>query len=112
MSDIKASFGDVTGLRDGGAIQEEAHQIIKELPSFSQLLANFNINSDMVYNDPNMKSEFGIALYGIIPPEKIQFIEVERKYDMLQRRAIELGYSIGDTIPQNFTIESNLTIKR
>jgi hypothetical protein len=59
-----------------------------------------------------MQSEFGIALYGIIPPEKIQFIEVERKYELLQKRAIELGYSIGDIIPENFITEINSAIKR
>lgn len=59
-----------------------------------------------------MQSEYGIALYGIIPPEKIQFIDVDRKYDMLQRKALGLGYSIGDVIPQNLTTEINSTIKK
>lgn len=66
----------------------------------------------MIYNDPNMQSEFGIALYGLIPYEKIQFIEVERKYEMMQRRAIELGYSIGDVIPLNLDSEITTSIKR
>ena len=111
IADIKASFGDVAGLRDGSATNDESRQIINELPSFSQLLTIYHIDSSMIFSDPNMQSEFGIALYGIIPPEKIQFIEVERKYEMLQKKAIELGYSIGDTIPQDFTSEISSTIK-
>ena len=110
--DIKASFGDIEGLRDGTASFEESQQKIQELPSFSQLLSSFNISSDMIYNDPNMQSEFGIALYGLIPYEKIQFIEVERKYEMMQRRAIELGYSIGDVMPLNLDSEITTSIKR
>ncbi len=112
LQDIKASFGDIEGLRDGTASFEESQQKIQELPSFSQLLSSFNISSDMIYNDPNMQSEFGIALYGLIPYEKIQFIEVERKYEMMQRRAIELGYSIGDVIPLNLDSEITTSIKR
>ena len=111
IQDIKASFGDINGLRDGNESFEKAQQKIQELPSFSELLSLFNINSEMLYNDPNMQSEYGIALYGVIPPEKIQFIEVESKYQMMQRRAIELGYSIGDVIP--LSIGSEITsIKR
>ncbi len=112
LQDIKASFGDIEGLRDGTASFEESQQKIQELPSFSQLLSSFNISSDMIYNDPNMQSEFGIALYGLIPYEKIQFIEVERKYEMMQRRAIELGYSIGDVMPLNLDSEITTSIKR
>ena len=112
IQEIKASFGDIKGLRDGTASFEESQQKIQELPSFSQLLSSFNINSNMIYNDPNMQSEFGIALYGLIPYEKIQFIEVERKYEMMQRRAIELGYSIGDVMPLNLDSEITTSIKR
>ena len=112
LQEIKASFGDIEGLRDGTASFEESQQKIQELPSFSQLLSSFNISSDMIYNDPNMQSEFGIALYGLIPYEKIQFIEVERKYEMMQRRAIELGYSIGDVMPLNLDSEITTSIKR
>ena len=112
LLDIKASFGDVRGLRDGSVTQEQAQLIIKESLSFPQLLSSVYININKPYDDPNMQSEYGIALYGIIPPEKIQFIDVERKYDMLQRKALELGYSIGDVIPQSFTTEINSTIKK
>lgn len=105
LQEIKASFGDIEGLRDGTASFEESQQKIQELSSF-------NISSDMIYNDPNMQSEFGIALYGLIPYEKIQFIEVERKYEMMQRRAIELGYSIGDVMPLNLDSEITTSIKR
>ena len=44
VSDIKASFGDVEGLRSGSITYEESQQKITELPSFSQLLEIFNIN--------------------------------------------------------------------
>lgn len=107
IADIKASFGDENGLRNGSMTHEESKQKISELESFSQLLEIFNIDTNMLYNDANMQSDFGIALYGVIPPEKIQFIEVERKYEILQKKAIELGYKIGDIIPQNFIAETN-----
>lgn len=112
IQEIKASFGDIEGLRDGKTSFEESQQKFHDLPSFSQLLSSFNISSDMIYNNPNMKSEYGIALYGLIPYEKIQFVEVESKYEMMQRRAVELGYLTGDTIPQNFDAEINSTIKK
>lgn len=112
IENIKASFGDVKGLRDGKATFEESQQIIRDLPSFCQLMNLFRIDSDMIYNDPNMQSEYGIALYDIISPEKLQFIEVESKYKMMQRRAIELGYSRGDIIPVDFSIDINCPIKK
>jgi len=112
IQDIKASFGDVVGLRDGNASFEEAQQIIHDLLPFNELLSSNYISPNMIYNDSNMKSEFGIALYGIISYEKVQYIEVESKFEMVQRRAIELGYSIGDTIQQNQTTEIISTIKR
>ena len=90
LLDIKASFGDVRGLRDGSVTQEQAQLIIKESLSFPQLLSSVYININKPYDDPNMQSEYGIALYGIIPPEKIQFIDVKRKYDMLQRKAYSM----------------------
>lgn len=101
IMDIKASFGDVNGLRDGTSTPEESQQIIQELPTFSQLLTEYNIEPSLMYNDPNMQSEFGIALYGSIPRDKIQYIEVESKYDMMQRRSIELGIKMGEAIPMN-----------
>ena len=101
ISEIKASFGDVFGLREGGISQEEAQQRITKLYSFSKLLESFYIDSDTIYTNPNMTSEFGIALYGIIPPDRIQYIEVERKYNLLQQRAIDSGISIGEPIPKN-----------
>ena len=41
-----------------------------------------------------------------------QFIEVESKYKMMQRRAFELGYSRGDIIPVDFSIDINCPIKK
>lgn len=111
IENIKASFGDIKGLRDGTASLEESQQIIQNLPTFSQLLSSFNIDSNMLYNNPNLQSEYGIALYGKISSEKIQFIEVKRKYEMVQRRAIDLGYSVGETIPLIFEREID-SVKR
>ena len=105
IGNIKASFGDVNGLRDGTVSLEEAQRIIEDLPTFSQRLSSFRIDSSMIYSDPNMQSEYGIALYGKISYEKISFIEVKRKYEMIQKRAIDLGYSVGDTISLNFDTE-------
>ena len=105
IGNIKASFGDVNGLRDGTVSLEEVQRIIEDLPTFSQRLSSFRTDSSMIYSDPNMQSEYGIALYGKISYEKISFIEVKRKYEMIQKRAIDLGCSVGDTISLNFDTE-------
>ena len=102
---MKASFGDVSGLRDGKLSNEESIKIINEIPSLEQLLSSFSIdiNSPLLFFDnPNLEGEYGVALYGTIPTEKIQFIEVERKYAMQQKKAIDLGYKPGDIIPDHF----------
>ena len=108
-ANLKACFGGIYGSRDGKLTKEELQQEIDELPSFSQLLEKFNIKTNRIYDNLNMTSDFGIALCGIIPPDKIQFIEVERKYEMLQRKAIELGYSTGDTIPKILVPKASLS---
>ena len=113
--DKKASFGDVYGLRDGNASIKDAQQKINDLPSLQQLLETYHIDTNMLYTNPNMQSEYGIAIYDRIAPENIQFIEVERKYEIMQKKARELGYIIGDTIPELKDKESStidITIKQ
>ena len=59
----------------------------------------FGVDMNNPYSNPNMDSEYGIALYDKIPQEKLQYIEVESRYQMMQKRARQLGYKDGDTIP-------------
>ena len=107
MSDalkIKASFGDIDGLRDGKLNYNDAKNKISTLHSLNDLMNSFNISRDLIYFDPNMTSEYGIALYGTIPYASLKYIEVQSKYDFLQKRALNLGYNIGDIIPIDFNI--------
>lgn len=101
----KASFGDVDGLRDGSFNAVFTNQTINTLSSLKELLLDFNVNYSQLYSDPNMASEFGIALYGNITEKGIKYIEVERKYQIMQRKAIELGYKFGDIIPSEDEIK-------
>lgn len=99
---LKASFGDVSGLRDGNISKEEAIEKINGLMSLDKLMSSSYIDKSMAYMDPNMTSEYGIALYGVIPRDKLQYIEVERLYTVMQKKAIDMGLQIGDERPSNY----------
>ena len=49
-------------------------------------MEKYNISRDTMYFNPNMTSEYGIALYGSIPKEKLKYIEVERTYQVMQKK--------------------------
>lgn len=98
----KASFGDIEGLRDRRISYEESLAKIRELSSLSDLMTKYNIQPNLVYFDPNMTSEYGIALYGGIPKEKTTYIEVERSYQMMQRKALDMGLQVGVEIPPSY----------
>ena len=120
----KASFGDILGSRNGNMSSEQLNQIIGELPTFKELLITYisyyngrdsyenMAKTFSLYQDANMTSEYGIALYGKIPTDKIKYIEVERKYQMMQKRAIDLGYQIGEIIPVDYLYADEKTIKK
>ena len=91
---LKASFGDIKGLRDGTLSKEESLKKIESLQSLEEMLPKFNI-----YGDSNFTTEYGVALYGNIPLNKLYYIDVERIYNLMQKRAIDLGYQVGDSIP-------------
>ncbi len=94
----KAAAGDVLGLRDGSLSNEEAINKIESLDTFEQLLNSFNIDSTNMFHDQNLNGEYGISVYSPIPRNKLSYIEVERSYILLQKRAFDLGYKIGDEI--------------
>lgn len=54
-----------------------------------------------LYNDANFTSEYGVALYGPVPREGLRYVEVERTYDILQKKAIASGLRPGDEIDTN-----------
>ncbi len=75
--------------------------IMSEVLSLENLGAAFGRDSKNVselYGDPNFSSEYGIAIYGKIPQENIQCIEVERGYDIVQRKAKQKGLKDGEAI--------------
>lgn len=106
---LKASFGDISGLRDGSLSTEDANLKIQSLVSLDDLLNNYNISNDYLYSDPNLTSEYGIALYGNIPKCKLKYIEVERAYTLMQKKAVDMGLQFGDEIPKSYN--SSMTIK-
>ena len=105
LLNLKCSFGDINGLRDRSLSEEDALKIVESLQSVDDMLSqnlilqSGQINPSLLYNDPNLKSEYGVAIYDKISPLLIKYIEVERMYDMIQRKAIDLGYKIGEQIP-------------
>lgn len=71
---VKASFGDVVGLRDGSYNNEQFKQEISALSTLNELLKNYNIDYHYPYNlylNPNLTSEYGVALYASIPIKKL-----------------------------------------
>ena len=103
----KASFGDIEGLRDGELKGEELKQKLDTLFTFEQLLQAFSIKMDMnPYNDPNMTSEYGIAIYGTIINKGISYFEIDRIYDLIQKKAKKMGYVDGDVIPNEVSLNA------
>ena len=91
----KASFGDIIGVR-GGEFKDgkTTNDVISEVLSLEELSTIYGRDPNNVselYGDPNFSSEYGIAIYGKIPQENIQYIEVERGYDIMQKKAKQKG---------------------
>lgn len=105
LLNLKCSFGDINGLRDRSLSEEDAIKKVESLKSVGDMLSQSfilesgHINSSGLYADPNLKSEYGVAIYDKISPLLIKYIEVERMYDMIQRKAMDLGYQKGEQIP-------------
>ena len=100
----KASFGDVAGLRDGKLSGEELKQILDTLDTFEQLLQSYEITINNPYINPNMTSEYGIAIYGVIANKGISYFEIDRMYDLMQKKAKDMGYVDGDIIPNDLDL--------
>lgn len=100
----KASFGDIEGLRDGLLNGMELQQKLDTLPTFEQLLQEYSISITNPYINPNMTSEYGIAIYGPIINKEITYIEIDRMYDLIQKKAKEMGYTNGDVIPSELDL--------
>lgn len=105
---LRASFGDITGLRDGNLSSEEAEAKIQSLVTLESLINTHNMPTEYLYFDPNLTSEYGIALYGNIPKSKLKYIEVERAYALMQKKAVDMGLQFGDEIPRSY--EHTITI--
>ena len=83
--------------RDG----ETTDDVMDEVLDLEELCAAYGRDPNNVselYGDPNFSSEYGIAIYGKIPQENIQYIEVERGYDIMQRKAKQKGLNDGEEI--------------
>lgn len=98
----KASFGDIMGVR-GGEFRdvETTDDAMDKVLSLGELCMTYGRDPNNVfelYEDPNFSSEYGIAIYGKIPQENIQCIEVERGYDIMQKKAKQKGLKDGEEI--------------
>lgn len=96
----KASFGDVMGIR-GGEFRDDKtmNDVMSEALSLEELSIDYGLDPNNVselYENQNFTSEYGIAIYGKIPQENIQYIEVEREYDIMQRKAKQKGLKDGE----------------
>ena len=104
VQDIKTCFGEIS-----------SEDQISELPTFAEQSSVFGVEYRPVgpgainamaseaymrnlYSDANFTSEYGVALYGKVPRKGIRYVEVERTYDVLQRKAIKSGLKPGDEI--------------
>ena len=98
----KASFGDIMGVRGGefkdGETTDDAMNEVLSLEELSITYGRDPNNVSELYGDPNFSSEYGIAIYGKIPQEDIQCIEVEHGYDIMQRKAKQKGLKDGEEI--------------
>lgn len=99
----KASFGDVEGMRDRRASEEDIARVLDSVPDLRELgetsdVYDFPNDMNSVHWNPNFTSEYGVAIYGQIPKEGIEYIEVGRKYDRMQRKALEDGLKDGEGI--------------
>lgn len=98
----KASFGDIMGVRGGefkdGKTTDDVMNEVLSLEELSTTYGRDPNNVSELYGDPNFSSEYGIAIYGKIPQENIQCIEVERGYDIMQRKAKQKGLKDGEEI--------------
>ena len=109
----KISFGDEKGLRDGTLTGEELKTKLASMDSFLELskkelnltdeeIKNRELFIYCLYSNPNYSiGEHGIAIYGEFSNKGITYYEIERKYELMQRQARQLGYVDGDEIPDN-----------
>lgn len=94
----KASFGDVDGLR-GGSTKTSYEGILQDLPSFKQLAdENYCPDARSMYQNANFTSEYGIAIYGEVRSDDIEYVEIERGYDIMQRKALQAGLKVEDDL--------------
>lgn len=120
----KASFGDVQGLRDGSLVGASLQSKLDSMDSFLELTkkeisyvdVNFEKNRQQsvlaLYSNPNFfVGERGIAIYGDFSNKGIVFFEIERKYDLMQKKARELGYVEGEVISESILYEKTGVVK-
>lgn len=97
-----SSFGDVDGLRGGRVEATSIEEILDTLPTLGEEMEQSYIGSVYdAYQNPNFSSEHGVAIYGPIISKDIQYIEVERAYDIMQKRAKTMGLQSGEPISPN-----------
>jgi len=97
-----SSFGDVTGLRNGHTDEKSMVELLGTMPTLDEELEQFHVgNIYEAYENPNFSSEHGVAIYGPIKSKGIKYIEVDRSYDIVQKRAKLMGLQSGELIGSN-----------
>lgn len=100
MKDVQnneVSFCDVIGLRGGAVTDFSTENILRDGLSFRRL-ADEQYCPDVrsMYQNPNFTSEYGVAIYGSIQSDNIEYVEIERAYDAVQREALRADLKAGD----------------
>ncbi len=74
-------------------------KILQNIPSSKQL-ADENYCPDVrsMYQNPNFTSEYGIAIYGKIQSDNLEYVEVDRSYDFMQKKALQAELKDGDDL--------------
>ena len=100
LADYKVSDGDIDEIKYGDKTLEEKREIIAGLETLEEFLNNRGIEYlPYHYTSAFGSSEHGTTVYGVVPPEKLKYIEVERRYQLLQRVARQEGLQEGEEIP-------------
>ena len=108
----KVSDGDDTRIKYGDLSLDEKKRIIGEFESFEEFLYRRGLSIPCIYSTAWGMGETGITIYGIVPVEKLRYIEVERRFQSLQRIARSMGYQDGVEIPRNLgTMQGETTGK-
>ena len=99
----KVSDGDDGRIKYGSLSLDEKRKLIGELETFEEFLCRRALTISDIYSTVWGIGETGITIYGVVPISRLRYIEVERRFQSLQRIARSMGYQDGEEIPSNLS---------